>query len=762
MRYKRRLGILVAVALAVATGGASPEAARAEFGGALPLWEPEGSPVLLLSGAVMNPPVDTPRAMVIADIDGDGVGELIVGGDYLQVLSLRDGEISQHYLFALVGVKKFVGPGGVQLKVRALAAGDMDGDGRTDLVVATDKGELWVLGNHAQWGFQWRPGSPYKVTGDHVWLFDHDEDGVLDVVLGGGCEVVLLRNHGIGQLHGPEPIAGLEGRLRAGAAGSYAGRRGLFLLTDRGLWFLGPGERVVERVLDRGGSGLAVGNFTGAGKVDVALSQYRNIWVYPGQESGLGEPMVLEAEHPVAWLLAGDFNGDGFSDLVAGSSSPGGFSLFYSWLGKGFLGPYEHGVDVPAMRGLPPMAFAAAVGDLTGDGRDDLAVAASLGHIAFFHAEPRGRSLQAIPGSFLLGSADVNGDGHPDVLTSTAQGGVAVLQNSGWGTFTSRELVGPSGEDRMPYLARIGDVTGDGEAELVVFELSEEQIVFAGPDGTWRRERSKARITAWDPERPDAPLWSLPIGEDIRPLLFLCDLDGDGVMDSVTGLGDKVLGVKDDPAAAVSPWHPRARLVEVPVGGPVGPMALVHYKGRETLAVLRLTEKVELFLVKDGKVLETDASLEVAPLDLVAADLDADGDEDLVAIGWGVQEERLAMVLGVIWVEEGGFRAEVFPLRGWPALAMPFPYGGLVAADLDGDGRLELAAMRLPDREGNPGGVVVIPWTESGPGELVFLPGCVGTGLLALDLDGDGRAELLSVHTGIPARLCITRWEVER
>jgi len=38
----------------------------------------------------------------------------------------------------------------------------------------------------------------------------------------------------------------------------------------------------------------------------------------------------------------------------------------------------------------------------------------------------------------------------------------------------------------------------------------------------------------------------------------------------------------------------------------------------------------------------------------------------------------------------------------------------------------------------------------------------VGTELLALDLDGDGKAELLSVHTGIPARLCITRWEVER
>jgi len=54
--------------------------------------------------------------------------------------------------------------------------------------------------------------------------------------------------------------------------------------------------------------------------------------------------------------------------------------------------------------------------------------------------------------------------------------------------------------------------------------------------------------------------------------------------------------------------------------------------------------------------------------------------------------------------------------------------------------------------------VVVIPWTEGGPGELVFLPGCAGTKLLALDVDGDGRAELLSVAIGTPAQLCITAW----
>jgi hypothetical protein len=66
--------------------------------------------------------------------------------------------------------------------------------------------------------------------------------------------------------------------------------------------------------------------------------------------------------------------------------------------------------------------------------------------------------------------------------------------------------------------------------------------------------------------------------------------------------------------------------------------------------------------------------------------------------------------------------------------------------------------MRLPDREGHPGGVVVLPWEEEGVGRAVFLAGCSGTKLLALDVDGDGAEELLTVALGVPARLCLSSW----
>lgn len=413
MGANRGWGVVVALALALGAGGKALYGPTPEFGGALPLWQPEGSPVLLLPGAGMYPPTDRPRAMVIADITGDGRAELIVGGDFLHVLSLHNEKITREYLTAFVGVRKLVGPGagGVRLGVRALAAGDMDGDGLTDLVVATDEQGLWVLGNHGPRGFQWRPGSPYPVSGDYLWLFDHDGDGDLDVILGWSSEIVLLANDGRGALGEPVPVATLEGRLWAGQVGTYTGRLGLFLLTDRGLWFLGQGEQAAERLLDHGGQGLAVGNFIGPSEDDVGIAREWQVEIYPGEGEGLGEPVVLKLDHIVVRLLAGDLNGDGFPDLVAGCPSPGGFSVFYNRLGQGFMGPYWHGVDVPAMGGWPAMADLGGVGDLTGDGRDDIVVATSLWHIAVFHTEPRGRSLQAIPGSFLLGSADVNGDG---------------------------------------------------------------------------------------------------------------------------------------------------------------------------------------------------------------------------------------------------------------------------------------------------------------------------------------------------------------
>lgn len=750
---------LVAVGLVGVGGVGQGDSERPPFGGALPLWEPDWSPVLLSPGAVMNPPVDFPQAMCAADIDGDGLVELLVGGDYIHVFSLEDGKVHQHYLTVLVGVSKFVHPGGEVLQVSAMAAGNLDRDSLTDLVLVTKAGKLWVLCNHAQWGFQWAPGSPYAVSADHVWLHDHDGDGQLDVLVARYGEVRLLPGDGQGKLGKPVLLAGPAGRMRSGAAGTYSGVPGFYVLTDEGLWFFPQAKLQGLKVVEGGGRGLVVADFDSDGILDVAIGDYLEVRLYPGIKDGLGEPMALSLDHDVVWLLSGELNGDGFVDLVAGAFSPGGFSVFYNLVGEGFAGPYRYGVTVPAMQGVPPSTPHGIAADLTGDGQDDIAVAASLGHIAFFTPKATGRTLQAIPGSFLLGEKDMNEDGFVDLLSNTAEGGVAALVNSGFGTFVTEPLVGPSGERRSPYIIRFGDVTGDGSEELAVFEFADDTIYIPQPGKPyweWPREASKARVTVWDLANPKEPLWSEPLGKEIRPLLILSDQTGDGIKDVVTAVGDKVIVLSHDPAG------PPAQQ-EVPWGGPVGPLALVHLQDGEAIAGFRVGQKTDFLLLRDGQVQETGIELGIAPLDLVAVDLNGDGNEDLVAVGWGAKEEageaQLAVYLSILWADgAGSFAPKLFPIPDWPAAALPFPYGGLTVGDLNGDGRPELAAMRLPDQEGNPGGIVVIPWTEAGPGETSFLPGCVGTRLLALDVDGDGRAELASVAIGLPAQLCITAW----
>lgn len=749
--------MMIWIVLILAFFGVRGFCERADFAGALPLVEPIGSPLYLAFISAV-PPGMKPPILCVTDINADGISEVIVADDFLNLVVMDGDTLRRQPLTALVGPLKFVRPGGERLRVVAMAAGDLEGDGLPDLVVVTTTGDLWVFGNHGRWGFQRAPDSPYSVPAHDIWLQDHDGDGLLDVFAAGFTEVYLLRSRGEGRLGKPEPLVGLEGHPRAGAGGQFAGTTGSFILTDQGLWFLPQGELQAQMVLDLGGERLVVADFFGTGYTDVAIGRGRRLGevrLYPGGPEGLGEPVVLSVDHGLAWLLPGDFNGDGWPDIVAGAHSPAGFSLFYNVEGQVFSGPYRQGVQIPAMGGLPPQAAGAVVGDFTGDGIDDLALSLSLSHVAMFTATKiPGRVLQYLPGSFLLGSSDLNGDGFPDLLSSTAEGGVAGLINSGYGMFKTQPLVGPSDKGRMPYSAQLGDVTGDGRDELVVFEFAEEWVRVPQPgQPLWAAplKRSEARVSVWDLAAKTV-LWSEPLGEGIRPLLVLCDQTGDGVLDVVIGAGEKVIILShsgDEPVRQEIPW-----------GGPVGPLALL---GDGLVAGLRVGEKTALVLLQRQQILETGITLALAPLDLISTDLNGDGNEDLAAIGWGALEEggeaRLAISVAVLLGDgHGGFALEYFSIPDWPAMALPFPYGGLVAADLNGDGKVELAAMRLPDQAGNIGGVAVIPWDEDGLGEHVLLPGCAGTKLLALDVDGDGRAELLTVAIGTPAQLCITTW----
>ena len=118
-----------------------------------------------------------------------------------------------------------------------------------------------------------------------------------------------------------------------------------------------------------------------------------------------------------------------------------------------------------------------AIGDVDGDGRPDLYFTANQGANALYRnlggwrfEDVTATAGVALPGRHSTGAvfADVDGDGHLDLLVSTLGGGVALLMNDGHGVFTEQTaqagLTGHAGSMTMT----LTDVDGDGHLDLYV------------------------------------------------------------------------------------------------------------------------------------------------------------------------------------------------------------------------------------------------------------------------------------------------------
>ncbi|MBE2317588.1 VCBS repeat-containing protein [Solirubrobacter sp. CPCC 204708] len=150
--------------------------------------------------ALVAAPPDEP---VVADTDGDGRAELLYAQDTVRVGEAQpDGSYAWEQLLTAADAEK-------------LAAGDIDGDGHTDLIAF-----------HAQGSASLLPGTPsglgpprtwaYPVApGDETMLRDIDADGRGDLVLRRG-RLLLVRHGRPGPDFGPEvshDLGGTGGRL---------------------------------------------------------------------------------------------------------------------------------------------------------------------------------------------------------------------------------------------------------------------------------------------------------------------------------------------------------------------------------------------------------------------------------------------------------------------------------------------------------------------------------------------------------------------
>ncbi|MCJ8191511.1 FG-GAP repeat domain-containing protein [Sphingomicrobium aestuariivivum] len=311
--------------------------------------------------------------VALADMDGDGDLDVLLanGRHWAQpdFVYLNDGK--SRLLEAV--------PVGETLAASyALLPGDLDGDGDMDAVAVRDslpvlmfendgKGRMSLVGEVAESG-----GSARGAL-----LEDLDGDGRLDLVIARRGHADLLYRGSEAFLFAP-PTLLPDGRSTSVDAGDLDGDGDMDLAFarrdgDESIVLLNEGADGWRKVALAGSAGdhrkLAVADMDGDGLKDVVLASTEGALTFYRNEGGTfaatGSTSVPSGQ--VQALVAGDVDGDGDMDLVAGGEGANALLLND---GAGVLTAHE-------LPGLEGDSYGLALGDMNGDGKVDVVVANS-------------------------------------------------------------------------------------------------------------------------------------------------------------------------------------------------------------------------------------------------------------------------------------------------------------------------------------------------------------------------------------------------
>jgi FG-GAP-like repeat len=463
--------------------------------------------------------------LVTTDLNGDGKPDLVVGGTLGgnvfngAVVLLNDGRGN-------FTVSSAYGGGGWEYLF--LAAGDVNGDGKNDLVLVSACAQDYLIGNNCPDGTltvllgngngTLRGAQYLDVTssmptdGLSVAAADFNGDGRQDLVFPSGCGpgvdctpsgFTLLLSNGSGGYQAPLPFAAPVEGSRWLAVGDFNGDGkpdvatfndsdpsqtgaasvSIFLNT-------GAGTFSAPVVYESGGSGalaITTGDFNGDGKLDIALleldsSSQSLLGILLGNGDGTFQPVITSGPNNFGiWMAAADFNRDGKTDLILLSNdTEGSVEVFLSNGDGTFTAGQVYDRDG---RG----SAAVAAGDVNGDGKSDVVIANQCepilrGGIAYDvncangsigvllgngdgTFNPAPTQIVADGNLQSMSLADLNADGRLDAVAST-ETGVAVFLGNGDGTFESPTIYAALAASTNIQMA-IADVDGDGGLDIV-------------------------------------------------------------------------------------------------------------------------------------------------------------------------------------------------------------------------------------------------------------------------------------------------------
>lgn len=412
-----------------------------------------------------------------------------------------------------------------------LASGDVNGDGIADLVVGA---VLWRVDNKAAAGrvFIFFGGSPFDAGADLVLQAPTPET---DARFGWAIALADMNGDGHKDILVSAPFA--QGGASQGTGAVYLFFGGALLDAQADLALESPSGL---NPLAHFGWSLAAGDINGDGREDVlvgaenrrigTLEQAGQVFVYEGRPSFIGAlTHTLQAPTPQqgaafgSALAVGDVTGDGVDDVFVGAPNEDVGSVLESGRVHLFFGgaSFDTTADAALQQPVPVRSSgfgqALAVGDVTGDGIEDVLVGAphpnfrrSLlgassdpGEVYLFRGgqpfdsvadlklqAPSPKSNDGFGGTLAVGEA--TGDGRADILVgsllvrTTGVEGSAYLFEGGTALEASADATFlPSSDPNAQFsiALAIEDVNGDGRGDVLIGSVKPGTLGLPGGQG---------------------------------------------------------------------------------------------------------------------------------------------------------------------------------------------------------------------------------------------------------------------------------------